>query len=473
MTTVANADCPTASSVERYSESSRDALIALSGALPPDQFLDLQNRYAATIVMKWSLVGLDAILDDEAAMSKIYTCFRDELCGADGSNGIDQQLTDLIQSVDLDVAAMGKTLGNAPSESMLEWAEIELGCRAAPEPEPEPEIELEAELNAETDTQPEGDSEFPRTKSTVRPGQDEESTDLVSTDAEYSSEEETMPAAQVVPLPTIDGDPSELVQKAAAFIASGEVERAIPPLRDACFYEAAQTQSSIACDTLLDVYEARTLYGNEEIATSNYLSFSEEICGGGYINGCENMALYLRAANTDGAYERGVEFTARSCNLGDPDACAMLAQDHIEGRTEYQDLAFARTTLERSCELGRLESCREVADLYVRGVGGDADNKAALQAVALACPEVEARSPDLCVSAADFVLINMKDSEDRATQVRDFIKRACDIGHRVGCAWYAEDLELGIGGEVDSNAAREARLIACEYGDTDSCRPRS
>lgn len=471
--TVAQADCPTVSSVERYAESSRDALIALSGALPPDQYLDLENRYAATIVMEWNLIGVDAILDDETALAKIYTCFRDELCGADGNDGIDQQLTDLIRSYDLDAPAMGKTLGDAPSASMLEWAEIELGCRAAPQPEPELEAELDVELIAETETQQESEDEPQQSDITVESVPEEAPTDLVLVDEGDTSVEETTFVAQVTPLPTINGDPRDLVQTAAAFIASGEVERAIPPLQDACFYEAGKTQNSIACETLLDVYEARTLYGDEEVATSIYLSFSEEICAGGYINGCENMAHYLRAANTNGAYERGVQFTARSCNLGDADACAMLAQDHIEGRTEHQDLAFARTTLERSCELGRLDSCREVADLYIRGVGGESDNIAALQAVALACPEVEARSPDLCVSAADFVLINMRDNEDRAALVRDFTKRACDIGHSVGCAWYAEDLELGIGGSVDTDAAREARLTACEYGDTESCRPRS
>ena len=67
----------------------------------------------------------------------------------------------------------------------------------------------------------------------------------------------------------------------------------------------------------------------------------------------------------------------------------------------------------------------------------------------------------------------MKSSEQRAAQVRGFIKRACDIGHGVGCAWYAEDLELGIGGRADPEAAREARITACEYGDQESCRTRS
>lgn len=476
----AYADCPSPSSVERYVESSHDAVIALSGALPPNQFLDLENRYAANVIMEWELIGVEGIQDDVDALAKLTSCFRDQRCGADGSDAIDRQLTDLVRTGDIQPVAFQETLTNAPSGSMLAWAEIELGCREALEAEPAPaenhqaELVVELEPTADLQSVTQRDSEEIEV---VETGSDAGPDLAIASDAETAPDfADEIPAditEQPAPLPELAAAPGDLIQTAAAFIASGEVERAIPPLRNACLYETAQTQTSIACDTLLNVYEARTVVGSEEIASSDYLSFSEEICSRGYIRGCENMALYLRAANTDGAYERGVEFTARSCNLGDAGACATLAQDHIEGRTEYQDLAFARETLERSCDLGRLESCRQVADLYVRGVGGAPDNTLALRAIALACPEVEARSPDLCVSAADFVLINMKSSEERATRVRSFIKRACDIGHGVGCAWYAEDLELGIGGQPDANAAREARLTACEYGDKNSCRPRS
>ena len=67
----------------------------------------------------------------------------------------------------------------------------------------------------------------------------------------------------------------------------------------------------------------------------------------------------------------------------------------------------------------------------------------------------------------------MKSSDERAMWVRSYVKRACDIGHGIGCAWYAEDLELGIGGTAAPERAREARLVACEYGDQASCQPRS
>ena len=97
----------------------------------------------------------------------------------------------------------------------------------------------------------------------------------------------------------------------------------------------------------------------------------------------------------------------------------------------------------------------------------------ALKMVEASCPAGSTERADLCVSAADYVLINEAPGEIRSARVRMFIKRACEIGHDVGCAWYAEDLEMGIGGSVDLRAARRARVTACENGDQDSCNSRS
>ncbi|MFN3212620.1 MAG: tetratricopeptide repeat protein [Henriciella sp.] len=441
--------------------------------------VELEDRYAAIVIMKWQRIGLDALEDDEDAVAQIQNCFRDQGCGADDDNAIDAQLTELVSTTPLETPAFYQTLPVTPSESMAVWAEIKLECREAPTLETEPEIEIEAE-QADIDpnlenTSPENESEAAEADA---PEPEEMAEEIDSDTATFLSDSaagfEDGQTPQAIKTSDLTAEQARArLDTAAASMASGDVDRAIPLLRDACLFDVSTTQSSIACDTLLDVYEVNTRQGREPISGSTYLTFSEELCGFGYIQGCHNMALYLRAANTTGAYERGVAFTGQACDLGDAGACATLASDHIEGRTHDQNLEFARSALRRSCNLGRRESCRELADLYVRGVGGEADNQLALEAVAMACPDAGAQNPDLCVSAADFLLINMEAGEDRATQIRTYIKRACEIGHDIGCAWYAEDLELGIGGQADPQGAREARLTACEYGDQKSCNPRS
>lgn len=477
----ASADCPETDSLERYAETTRDALTALRGSISGPQLIDLEDRYAAINIMRWQRIGLETLEDEADAISQIRSCFRDQGCGADAENAIDAQLTELVSTTPMEIPAFYQVLPVTPSESMAVWAEVELECREAPvletatEAEPELEIDLaDADASAanndaviESEVSEAASSETEE----LAEASDSGAAIILSETSANIKEAETTLAVDTSELTAEQA--RALLDSAAISMASGEVERAIPLLRDSCLFDLSNTQSSIACDTLLNVYEVNTRQGREPISGSTYLAFSEELCGFGYIQGCQNMALYLRAANTIGAYERGVSFTAKACDLGDAGACATLASDHIEGRTQDQDLEFARTALLRSCNLDRRESCRELADLYVRGVGGDVDNQLALEAIAMACPDAGAQNPDLCVSAADFLLIHMEAGEDRATQIRTYTKRACEIGHDIGCAWYAEDLELGIGGLADPQGAREARLTACEYGDQKSCNPRS
>lgn len=433
------ADCPAVSSIERYVESSHDALVALEGSLPADQYLDLENRYAALVVMEWQHIGLNALENDDDALLRLSICFRDQACGADGSDPMDAQITDLVDAGSLELWAFHRTLTTSPSQRMLEWAEIELGCRSPEESAPEEDVitSAEPEREIEADIEP------------------------------------VVVAEPPAPSPIQQYDPQDLIQTATNMLEDGELEQAISPLRNTCLSEIGQKQSSIACDTLLQMYDPRNGQGTARSIEASFLSFSEEICDGGYIKGCQNMADHLRASGLENRQDLVLEFTSKSCDLGDASACATLAHDHIEGRATKPDLPLARQTLKRSCDLGRLESCREVADLYMLGIGGDVESELALNAIASACPREDATNPELCVSAADFVLINMRSGEERAMSVRDFYSRACDLGHDIGCASYAENLELGIGGQADPEGARQARLVACVFGDTDSCRPRS
>lgn len=449
-------------------QTTSDALSALDGVIPEQQYAELEDRYAAMVILHWNWTGAEKIRSNAVASTRISTCFQTRSCGSSGQTS--------------------EILPEFPGSDMLLWAEVMLECRDAPA---EDTFDISDQEQAQLETTEDTPTPSPEIASTesepaIAQASDTIITETVTeTDTTIVDADETLtadtqdqvePPFETAPLPTFSysgESPRELVETAAIYIASGQVEAAIPLLRESCLVEASNSATSLACDTLLDIYNAQTVSGGGDISTSAYLTFAGQICDVGYNSGCQIMARYLRAANTPGAYDQGVSYTSRSCDLGDAAACATLASDHIEGRTATPDRVFARNALQRSCDLGREISCREVADLYLRGVGGPSDAERALRAVSTACPAEGARNPDVCVSAADFVLINMEAGEDRASQIRSFIKRACDIGHDVGCAWYAEDLELGIGGSADPSGARQARLTACEYGDAKSCNPRS
>lgn len=495
------ADCPPEASVERYAQTARDALSALDGLVPESQQMSLERRYSAMLVLKWKWKGSDTLLADPSAVAHMAACVAAGPCEASTADLFSSNAT---------------RLPDAPSPQLLYWAQTELSCDLPlPEglvievetPEPEPDT-APIETVAETPAPPESDPE------TILADTSEDATDLNAADtidaveatdtgsgsdtelAARAPEEETSTrtadlaapdanaalqaltqsiqadAAAASATPFSDEDPAALVQTAAALFAAGRPSAAIEPLRTACFAEVETETNSQACNTLLDVYNAPT-ERNGSANTPNYLALSEELCAMSYNRGCQNLAQHYAGQNTVEAHLATVAFTERSCSLGDGEACATVADYYLTGRATEPNPELARERLEQSCELGRLSSCQDVADYYLRGVGGEVDIDKALAVNEASCPAGDAERPDICVAAADFVMIHMKASEDRSAKVRAFTQRACELGHDIGCAWFAEDLELGLGGEVDLLAAKDARLVACEYGHQASCDSRS
>lgn len=505
---VAFADCPPEDSINRYAQTSRDALSALDGLVPESQQRDLENRYSAMLILKWNWQGGSAIASDADAVSQIAGCLATGACEAETSDLVPQNAT---------------ALPAAPSARLLYWAQRELECDAEPpaelivadtdiEADPEtietdtveqiPELEPALETDntdlqlAETDAAPEADTTDTATLPEAAPTEDlatelaETVTDPepVASEPDPDTLQQAADAASALTELTesiqarsqtagsdvdLTNDPELLIKTAASLFAAGRPADALPPLRTACFIDANALTPSQACETLFDVYNAPTERGDGAANTPAYLALSEELCAIGYNRGCQNLAQHFAGQNTAEAHRATVAYTERSCELGDGEACATVSGYYLTGRATAPDASLAREKLEQSCMLGRLRSCQEVADFYLRGVGGEADIQKALEVNEASCPADTAQRPDICVAAADFIMIHMKSGPERSALVRTFTARACALGHDIGCAWYAEDLELGLGGDVDLAAAKEARRVACEYGHEASCATRS
>lgn len=495
---VALADCPPEESVNRYAESSRDALSALDGLVPESQQRILEDRYSATLILKWNWQGGSAIASEPAAVAHIAACMSQGRCAAETSDLVDENAT---------------VIPGAPSARLLFWAQTELECDvdppadiqiadseseaenettdpeppaqiADPEPAAEPDtadlqIAESTPAREETSSLPDADpAEDPELQvaGTIEAPDTNRDAELQAATAASALTEFTQSIRAKTRSTALDvdlgNDPETLIKTAATLFAAGRPADALPPLRTACFIDANAQSQSQACETLFDVYNAPTERGDGAANTPAYLALSEELCAIGYNRGCQNLAQHYAGQNTAEAHRATVAYTERSCELGDGEACASVSGYYLTGRATAPDASLAREKLEQSCMLGRLRSCQEVADFYLRGVGGEVDIQKALQVNEASCPPATARRPDICVAAADFIMIHMKSGPQRSALVRTFTARACNLGHDIGCAWYAEDLELGLGGEVDLVAAKKARLTACEYGHEASCASR-
>ena len=499
------ADCPPEDSIDRYAQTAGDALVALHELVPESQRLALEDRYAAMIIMKWQWQGRDAMRSDDTMMDQLLTCYQANACGIDGEDQITLQIVEKLADFETDPLLLESLLPRQPSASALTWAETTLDCALTSELEPaelpEPEAELDSNLvpeDFETDedslaeetpapaAEPESIemAEVTPTPAPLPPAESEldaeqqteiqdVSLDLPTNEIESPIVEETVviaPEPEPVPM---NSDVAELMLKATNLVAMGKAGQAITPLETACFIEAPQVQTSSACETLFSIYLNRSDAPETSTGSQSYLTLADQLCEAGYGQGCVNLGRYHNAQNTPDSRQTAIDYAERACALSNADACVMAADLYSSDPSGEINVAAARDSLAQACQLGRLETCQSVADDYLRGIGGEANTAMAIRMVEASCPPSVKGRADLCVSAADFVLLNEVDSAARGARVRTLIARACKIGHDVGCAWYAEDLELGIGGAVDITGAREARLIACEFGDTESCNSRS
>ncbi|MEM7330394.1 MAG: tetratricopeptide repeat protein [Pseudomonadota bacterium] len=496
----AQADCPPEDSIDRYAQTASDALTALHELVPESQQQALEDRYAAMIMLKWQWQGRDAISADPVAMTQVLNCYQQAGCGIRTNDPVRTDLIPQLEAeVEVDPLILQSLLPQQPSPRSMTWAERTLGCGAyAPAPLPDQTEPLEVVADTSTDAvseRPLNTAEAaqslppaltPSLPERVQPAAIEAASSTIETNeapttievADRVAPEQTAPVEDAVTKPVAtariaSGDASKLLLNATMLVAAGKPHLAFEPLETACFIEAKESQASQACDTLISVYMSGVAPANFDTGAAAILDLSQRLCAAEYSQGCNALSQHYETQNSVEANRAAVSFAEKSCALQNADACATVSGYYLEGRTDAPDPIAAREHLEMSCRLGRLSSCQSVADLYLRGIGGAPDTVMALQMVDASCPSGSADRADLCVSAADFVLINESFGEERSARVRTYIKRACEIGHDVGCAWYAEDLELGIGGAVDLHAARKARLTACEYGDQESCNSRS
>ncbi|MCR9077744.1 MAG: hypothetical protein NXH78_01475 [Hyphomonadaceae bacterium] len=506
----AQAECPPPESIDRYAQTARDALVALDGLVPEEQQRGLEDRYAAMSILRWSGQGRDIILNDQSALNAISQCIESRRCSAEAAERS---------------GAGPRTIAPFPSDRLVNWANRQLECElvataseaetAAPEPvdqEPVPEPEEEIvetddpapEAVAETipsqpiddtppETDPTADAE-PEIADPVPPADitvddtEPETDDLATADVtdetlaiepdptpddDALSTAETTPQAATAPMARasiVEEDAYQrLVRTAVTTMMRGDVTSSVDAISQACVITAEQADPVATCELVFNHYE----YLATRADPIRFLAFTDQLCRLNYARGCANLARYFGVSTTAEAHLAAIKFYDRACNRGDADACAAASDYFLTGRASVADPARARDTLYQSCDLGRLASCQDLAEFYARGVGGEIDLVRALELNDVSCPIGQNAPPATCVAAANFILLNLEAGSERDTRVRTYIERACRAGHDVGCAWHADNLEFGIGGDIDPAGAKQARGTACRLGHRASCDANS
>lgn len=498
----AQAECPPPESLDRYAQTARDALVALDGLVPEEQQQSLEDRYTAMSILRWHGQGRDAILGEQSALDLLSDCIDTGRCDAEPGERS---------------GAGPRTIAPQPSDRLVYWANIQLECEVAlpefdlsgttepdsdsveavidtpardagptsdlgpesednaapdaPAEDPESATETTPEaLSTEEEIRIEDRSEQPLAASGEALGEAEDIPAVAADDRVLADAEGTAALAlapTVPPLP--ESDVQRLVRLAATAMKKGDMDGGVDYISQVCFREAEQADPVRLCEFIFHHYDRLGLRA-DPIA---FLAFTDQLCRLDYTRGCTNLAAYFGVTSTADAHSAAIRFYDRACNSGDADACAAASDYFLTGRASVADPVRARDTLYRACDLGRLDSCQGLAEFYVRGIGGAADLGRALEVNDASCPASASGDAGICVAAANFVLINLQSGADRAARVRTFTARACAIGHATGCAWHADNLEYGIGGDVDLAGAARARRTACRFGHIASCKASS
>lgn len=125
---------------------------------------------------------------------------------------------------------------------------------------------------------------------------------------------------------------------------------------------------------------------------------------------------------------------------------------------------------EQACNAQDLAACADLAEAYHRGTGRPFNRPVAELIYRKACAGGVGKA---CAGLGALLMraerMNMDNPVDRHLAV-SFNARACDLGWLAGCDAQADNLERGVSGEPDPQAAEALRRATCERGGVIACR---
>ncbi len=120
----------------------------------------------------------------------------------------------------------------------------------------------------------------------------------------------------------------------------------------------------------------------------------------------------------------------RECNQGNMHSCTREGVMTAFGTWGHKkDYIRARGFLEKACNGGDHEGCKELAVLYQYGRGVAKDEKKALSLHSKAC---EAKNSTACYFAAELHQYGRGTKKDQA-KAREYLSKACASGYRSAC----------------------------------------
>ena len=173
----------------------------------------------------------------------------------------------------------------------------------------------------------------------------------------------------------------------------------------------------------------------------------------------ENLALAEKYA------ERALEITRKGCENGEAPRCTELGKLHTTGDGVAQDRFIAKAFFNRACELGGLEGCRQLGNIWNDRNAPFRDPSKAVDALLRVC---DLEEPDAKRCSDLGRMLSERVIGQRAIAF-PLLEKSCEDGKPFACMTVAEFYQAGLGVEKDQQKADRLRASACNENSRGAC----
>ena len=164
---------------------------------------------------------------------------------------------------------------------------------------------------------------------------------------------------------------------------------------------------------------------------------------------------------------RGFELAKASCERGEGRGCRILGIVYVRGDGVAADAALGITKLQRACDLGVLEACGELGEMYALGANGlNKDPERARKLLETACNRGATMA---CMTLAVAQSMGLVGGPADPAKAFATAKQVCEERSPRACSILGNFYQSGTGTPADTLRAADVYQRGCDAGDADSC----